>query len=241
MLHRHSKGVINLYNDIFRLECQRFAEIAKQYANQYQKLLNVLICEITRKEYSTGGEVLHRGYYCPSPVLDIITGNCNRGKLLKRVTSKSKPTYEYGFNGQGNLITVDNIHLGQKEIIILQNKLETGIVFSEEYGIQAISECAYSDNLIESYVFCLHNPYENQVVEYTKEEYTYSTSGLSEMDVFRFLNSQEAPILRHEKYCFQHDTEGFLSQYTAAEYDGEFVKDSMWQDHVYSARIKRKV
>lgn len=222
-------------------ECQRLAEVANQYRDKCHLLYNELSSNVVKYEYSSGGEVLHRGYYCPSPILDIVVGNGNRGKLLKTLTAKSKPTYKYGFDSQNELVVVNVLHLDESEIIIRQGNTETGVWFSKDFDINVLSESYYHNNQISSYIFCRYNSFENHVFDYRKEEYRYSAEGLEVADIFRFFNDKKAPILQHEQYHFQHDDEGYLSKYTVAEYDGEFVKDSMWQDHVYSARIKRKV
>lgn len=47
-------------------------------------------------QYTIGGETLHRGYYCPSLIKDIVIGNCNRGRLVRNTKKAKKITYEYG-------------------------------------------------------------------------------------------------------------------------------------------------
>ena len=49
----------------FKLECNRFSLIAKKHLLDCQKTYSALISNIKRKEYSTGGELLPRGFYCP--------------------------------------------------------------------------------------------------------------------------------------------------------------------------------
>lgn len=46
-----------------------------------------------------GDECIHRGYYCPSLIKDIVIGNCKCGGIIKRRTAKSERdlSYEYGF------------------------------------------------------------------------------------------------------------------------------------------------
>ena len=48
--------------------------------------------------------MLTRGYLCSSPIYDIVTGNCSRGKIIKRISKLKKITYEYGFDKNNNLI-----------------------------------------------------------------------------------------------------------------------------------------
>lgn len=224
----------------YLLECQRFSEIAMQYKDTCEGLYTTLQAKVSNEKYSVGGESLHRGYYCPSPILDIVSGNCNRGKLLKRLTIKSKPTYKYGFDND-KLIVINSIHTDKNEIIVRKDKLEIGIVFSKEFGIQTISECTHINGQIASYTVCLYDPFENRVVDYKKEDYQYSSEGLSVVDIFSFLNSKNAPILQHQQYHFLHDNEGYLSKYTVINYEGEFVKPSVWDNHTFDISIKRKI
>ncbi|WP_169007344.1 hypothetical protein [Faecalispora jeddahensis] len=225
----------------FLLECQRFSDIARHYGGKSQALYEELISKVISEEYSTGGELLHRGYYCPSPILDIIVGNSSRGKILKRLTSKSKPTYRYRFDGNNNIIIINYIHLNCDEIIIRKGELETGIAFSKDFGIHTLSECNYCDSQITSYIYCLYDSSKNSVVEYRKENYSYSEEGLEAVDIFKFLNSKSSPILQHDQYHFQHDENGYLSKYTVINYEGEHVKPSAWDNHIFNITIQRKV
>ena len=78
----------------FERECQRMRAIGDQYNSHCLRILEEMSREVLRKEYSVGGEVMHRGYYCPNPIGDIIIDNAKRGRLLKRLTERSKPSYE---------------------------------------------------------------------------------------------------------------------------------------------------
>jgi hypothetical protein len=225
----------------FKLECERISKIAIEYSLVCDDIYEELNSNVTRYEYSTGGKTIHRGYYCPSPVLDIIVGGCNRGKLLKRLTSKSKPTYKYGFNDQNQLIISNYIHLNLNEIIIHKKNSTTGIVFSKDFGINTISECVYHDGRIASYICCLYFADEKSVTEYKKEEYGYSSNGLEYVDTYTFLNSKDTPILSRDRYQFMHDSNGYLSQYNVTEYEGEKAKEPYGEDFVYDVRILRKV
>lgn len=223
----------------FILECQRISDIATQYKDKCQFYFEELCHKVVREEYSVGGEVLHRGYYCPSPIYDIVVGNANRGKLLKRQTSRSNPTYKYGFDMNDNLITISQSY--NNEFIIWNGETEIGISFSKDFGIEHISECFYNGRQIQSYVFCLYNQNENHIVQYQRENYEYSEFGLKTADFMNFFENEKPPILQHDKYHFQHDNEGFLSKYTVVEYDGDSIKDSVWKNHVFDVNIERKV
>ena len=234
-----------LYCKPYVRECERLAEIAMQYKDNCQQLYDELSSDVVRYEYAVRGETLYRGYYCPSPVQDIVIGNCKRGKLLKKLTILSKPTYKYGFDSHNELVIVDilpvEVSFGEKEIIIRQGDTETGIRFSPHHGIVELCECRYQDGKISSYILCVYNPYDDHVSEFMKEEYRYSSEGLATADFYDFLNDEQAPILVHDQYRFQHDSEGFLSKYTSVDFDGDSVKDSVWKDHEFTVYIKRKV
>lgn len=225
----------------FVLECQRFSELAMRYNGQYHSLNIKLSKEIVTEEYSTGGELLHRGYYCPSPILDIVVGNCNRGRLLKHLTRKNKPSYRYGFNNEGKLILVDQINLNSHEFIFYNNESEIGITFLGNDGIQSLSECKSCNHQIQSYIFCLYHPVENHIIEYVKEDYAYSETKLCKTNVYRFVNERDGLLLRREEYAFKHDSDGYLSHYTVTEYDGNSIKPSIWDGHEFDIKIKRKV
>lgn len=225
-------------NETFILECKRLAEIAEQYHEECKSIYNRLKSEAIREEFSVGGEKLHRGYYCPSPIFDIVVGNVNRGKLLKRLTARIKPVYKYSFDRDGSLIIAE--HGSEKEIIIRHSGVEIGILFVGNSHIDAVSECIYDGEKIQSYVFGLYDEGEKCISEYNKESYEYSANGLETVDWFRFTNYLNRQILEHEKYHFIHK-DGYLSQYTVVEYDGDMPKDTIYNNRIFDVNIKRLV
>ena len=50
----------------------------------YDKFLEDAQRAVCSIEYGRGGELFHRGYYFPSPFFDLVVGNANRGRLVKR-------------------------------------------------------------------------------------------------------------------------------------------------------------
>lgn len=224
-------------NETFIIECNRLAEIVEQYRGECQLIYERLKNEAVREKFAVGGEKIHRGFYCPSPIIDVV-GNANRGKLLKRLTARSKPTYRYSFDRDGRLIIAE--HGGYKEIIIRRDDVETGILFTKKWGIYAVSECIYNGEKIQSYVFGLYDEGEKCINEYSKETYEYSENGLETVDWRRFSNYLGRQTLEHEKYHFSHK-DGYLSQYKVVEYDGDTPKDSVYNDRVFDVYVKRLV
>ena len=228
------------------LECERLAEIADSYSNKCSEIYRVLNDSVAREEYSIGGECLHRGYYCPSPIVDIVVGGLNRGKLLKHLTAKHKPTFKYGFNSKDELIVVNRVCLEtgikENEIIIQHERIKTSFVFCDEFGISAVSECVNIGEQITSYTFCLNSSYNKHVSSYIREDYHYSPTGIKIADFFIFSNDRDAPILQHSQYHFHNDEEGHLSGYTVKNFEGDgSAKLSVWDGHIFKVRLTRKL
>jgi len=59
-------------------ECRRLTKLIKRYQPGCKHLFENQAASVVREEYSLGGYALHRGYYCPSLIDDIIIGGCNR-------------------------------------------------------------------------------------------------------------------------------------------------------------------
>lgn len=222
----------------YEAECGRLAQKAKAYEKDYKQLYMELKGKITRYEFASGGQGLHRGFYCPSPILDIITGNLSKGKLLKTLTAKSKPTYTFGFDQQNALVIVENGL--EKEIILHKEKLETGIKFSDSLAISAITECVYQNGKICAYLVGSYDSINRRVVNSYQETYTYLNDLLSIVKTTQFESFMRPPILKQEEYHFQQDSAGFLSSYTVTEFDRGEIKKSVWEGHSFKVNIKRK-
>jgi len=235
----------------FRLECERLSKVAAEYADQLQTWKDTLRQEVEYEEHSTKGEVLHRGFYCPSPIQDIVIGNSNRGRLLQRMTKRSKPTFKYGFNSKGEIILVDHINYEgispSVEVILREGEKELGITFQIWKGMQQIirvSECIYRDNRIVAYTDGHGDSFDPKryVSNIRREEYTYANEGLDVVHMYEFNNYKAtAPLLNHREYRFKHHDEGYLSCYAVIYHPKMTRSEPYWEGHVYDALIKRKV
>ena len=116
--------------------------IAKSYEGNYEQLKQQMLEKTSHLEYASGGECIHRGYLCPSPILDQVIGGCNRGKLIRKPRANSKSYYVYHFNDKENLIGIEKYSNGtcyETEIIIekesvIENEsiIEKGFLIEEE-------------------------------------------------------------------------------------------------------------
>jgi len=224
----------------FILEGQRLNKLIKYYSSRYEELYKEISANVVREEYSVKGEIIHRGYYCPSLIQDIVIGNSNRGKILKRKTSRSHLTYKYGFDSEDRLVVVEQLDGGSIEVIVHKGDKTVGLSFDLEGCIESLAECIYQNGKISSYVFAVAWAGKGEC-EYRREDYNYSADGLEYVDMFDFLGGVGGPILNHERYLFRHDEEGYLSQYYVVEYEGDRVKKSFWDGHPFKVYLKRKI
>lgn len=220
-------------------ESKELAGYIELYKDQCGTLFEKMSGEVVREELCTGQKNLHRGFYCPSPVQDIVIGNCKRGRILKRKPTRRLPDYVYGFDKDNHLVVVTAVPEtdceAMKEVIIRQGNREIGFGFRYGWGIHWISVCTYKDEKILSYVFGEYSHYFKGLGSYHREDYTYSAEGLISVDMYHGLG-----VTSHTKYEFCHK-DGYLSTYTVTEYDGENIKPSVWDGHVFEVYIKRKV
>ena len=219
----------------FKADCNRLSKIAKEHLPLFKSAYKNLNKNVTHKEYSSGGELLTRGYYCPSPVIDIITGNLNRGKLLKRLTSLSKPTYEYCFDKDNKLILINYLHSDCTEILEYENNTVIGITFSTKTNeIVCVSECVYDDCDRIVLLVISHSSFNDCCMdEIHKETYAYNQQGLYTTVVYDYLDSDNCSTLNYDRYEFKHDEDGFLSEYSSYP--------SSLKDDTYKVYVKRKV
>lgn len=161
--------------DYLKNECAR----AQQFLGNRQKQVALHFYEaeqaVINREYALGGDMLHRGFYCPSIIIDSIARNAKRGKLLHSNRAKGTPSFCYGFDESDRLITVS--HANEHELIWYENGVEVGITFSETQSgsnICYLSECVYENNRIQSYSFFHALPDASRIAFMTRELYEYT-------------------------------------------------------------------
>lgn len=207
---------------------QELMDIAAEYADKTDELFSQIKDSIVRTEYSRGGSGLHRGYYCPSLIDDIIIGNASRGKIYKRITSRSRPKHEYCFDREGKLRIVQHydcdteyiIHNGNQEIGLISYFQPPGI-----RGIDVISLCKYDENgKIVSFALGEFSSQRKSIHYCALEQFNYSSGRLQSAIQTRYFQTQTAQWqLTQERYTFRHDAQGNLSEYTAARLSPEGI------------------
>lgn len=199
--------------DAFVKVIAELVSIKQNYADQLSELRTAAEEKIVRFEYSKGGETIHRGYYCPSPVLDLIIGGMKRGRLFK----KKKPefgnySYEYGFDMEGRLLRVKGVNefttpdsRFNEEYLIYIGDVVYGLEFDNLGELGVMSKTIYDNGKLMKYERSLCGVEKFADLHY--EEYTYDNNRLSEVDFF-FNISPQLELYEEDRLRVEHDQDG---------------------------------
>ncbi|MBE6948822.1 MAG: hypothetical protein E7456_03145 [Ruminococcaceae bacterium] len=226
----------------FQLECLRFLSIAEKHKDTAVDLYNNAENSVIREECAIRGEVLHRGYYHPSPIIDIVIGRCDRGNLLKRITKRSKITFKYGFDESGRLVVIKSyseLPNQSKEVIIHNENTVLGISIGDDGTIDYLCEEVYENGKLIELTRASYFNHSNKISDLHKEKYLYDSFGLKTTDMYMY--SPDILLLQHIQFNFTHDEEGYLSKYNCVEFNSKNVNTSSANDYWYDVYDKRKI
>ena len=128
----------------YQSEAMRFAALAGLYDGRKSEWESRL-AETQRQEYCRGGLTVIRGYYSPSPLGDVVVGNCSRGTLTKKYSPKTT-NYIYSFNEDGQIIKIESVdqdHICATEYILNNEQTSTGILYDARGNVTRIVEERY--------------------------------------------------------------------------------------------------
>ena len=195
--------------------------IKKKYADKLPDLRTAAEEQVVKLEYSKGGESIHRGYYCPSLVLDLVVGGLNRGRLFKRkIPEFGDYSYEFGFDKDGKLLRIKQVnnfttpdsHFDEEYLIYLKD-IVYGLEFDYLGKLIGVSRCFYDNGNLTKYERTCHDD-----LDY--EEYIYDSNRLSEVN--RFFNIVPSlKLYEEEKLHVEHDEDGNISRFITYESDGK--------------------
>lgn len=140
-----------------------------------------------------GGDCLHRGILNPSPILDLLVADCNRGiPLDPKAALTGEPYYEFLYDAADRLIGVRHYAASQpgtlpkdQEFILRRGVQEYGITFETATGrVLCVCKAAKPHGYVESYAFTDFDPYgpSDMVLHY--EYFTYTGERLSGAEVY---------------------------------------------------------
>lgn len=229
----------NAFCEPYLKEASAFTDLIKAQKGNKQLLEKSLLEHAFREEKSRGGENIHRGFYCPSLIQDIVVGNCKRGSLCK--SNNPKATYTHYFDSNNNHIATRRQEgkFIATEYILYDNNKSLGIMFDDMNQLETIAECEYDeDGRILKYVLALCDTKNDTVIEFYKEFYTYSKENI--VVETSNLNCNISPVLLSlNKYSFRVES-GLLKKYTVEVFDNEDISGQPLNTRCYNVKIKRK-
>ena len=178
--------------------------------------------EPTRDEYCLQSRYLHRGFYCPSLILEHIVDNVKRGRLAKRMTSRTNPTNGY-FYDEDDIMRMTETYYPNgaftTEYLFYEDNIVFGITCEPNYRIQMISVEKYSDNRIQSYLVAFFDHIKTDQVSHMEyQSYQYGESCLDaewyDMNALSLL-SPKYKSCRYQKYHFSTDEHGNIEKNSA--------------------------
>jgi len=215
--------VCNMISDIW--DCKAINDIVYSIEGKHIQLFEQYSCAVVRKEFAKDVKLMHRGYYCPSLISDVISGNVERGKIVKEKSTKGKIDFIYGFNALNQLITIEGN--SSKEFIMRDKNKEIGIMFND-FGIEGISECIYDDNKLQMYAYYDYLAHEG-VLNCELERYTYLPEKLI-VDL-SFYSCPNNKLISNDRYVFEIK-DGYLCNYSVINAN---------KDKKYNVMIKRSI
>ena len=203
------------------------APSVSRYAGAFQELSAELDPLLHHYQYGSHSD-LYRGYYCPSPVDDVICGNVSRGRLLKR-PPRSLPAFEYGFDARDNLLRCRSMCSPEQgwftEYVMKREASETVAV---EYGpdglLNTVTRCCYEQGRIlcfeQAYVcFADDGCIEEAAFTVKAQRYHYDTDGILRRAVL--LDATSCPAhppnpaikdFRQSEFSFVADAKGKIAR-----------------------------
>ena len=185
---------------------------------------------------------LHRGYYCPSRVYDLVVGNVKRGTLLKRLTARSKSYFLYGFDEKDRLLWskhfYNNCHIKSEYLLHMGSSIY-GFTIDLRGHLEAITEEVYENNRLVCYRYLLVVSRESAIepVEMKQENYTYDSEGLLYCDWYRL--HPAIFLLTHERVTFARK-DGYLTQYWVDRIVGSTHQEVVEKSDIYDVLVERK-
>lgn len=215
-----------------RSDIQQIEAFVKPYIYSFKDHYESNLKNCVYWQYATRGEVFHRGFYCPTLVMDSVIGNYTRGRKVKKEPAKS-PYFRYGFDESEKLLIVDYYDdFDTHEFLIYEQDREYGITFQQSEGITKASQCLFDDKhrLITYLYFDMFKS--GRSTSYRKECYQYFDENLL-VDCYDIFNYN----IQHDKYNFSVK-DGYLTQFTIEESEFNSIK-SVKNINVY--KLKKPV
>lgn len=188
---------------------------------------------VSYEEWSVGGKSMDRGYYCPSTVRDLVVVGQSRGKLLKRPRPQSRPSFCYGFDQNGSLLTVTALQEQsgkplRKEVLFYEGEIQYGLAADVDGGSLSLCVCRYEEGKLRSYRLYFYKEGVG-VDRFLAEDYERQEDGRAEITFYEFrlsnpyFDQEWTPRLYdHRRYsCFLTEDGQLVCRQTDYDKNGE--------------------
>lgn len=222
-------------------ECMRLISIGERFLDSETMHNKAKRIEETKVEHAVGGDI-HRGVYCPSPILDIVVGNLHRGRIVKRVSQATKLSHRFCFGENNEMIYCEEIQDGAVysiEHVFTEGMFRYGVSHDREHNLSAVSEECFQDGKLISYKYIDIYPDNGNYfcANLHLESYQYDELGLAYAEKTEY----QPYIDELQKYSYHFTREGgYLSTYTALAFP--LIQGTIPSENypVYRVSVKRK-
>jgi len=228
-----TKSTSELKLESFEQLNKKYLSLHKKYTGVYEQLISDVEAKAHHRQYAKGGWTIHRGFYSPS-FQDLVTGGCNRGRLLKKEPKSRKYSFEYIFDEHDRLICVkrrdDNVNVSSVEMIVYEETRVLSLVYDVllNHAPHCILECWYENNNIRRYERATLELGGSRCFDIIVEESSYEEQILS--SVLMSVYIPEIHTLKRERYDFYRDEKGQLNTYTVRSIGVNSDTDVIFED-----------
>ena len=224
-----------------KMECERLAQIAQLIYADIDDIEASAKRLTARTEAATESDI-HRGVYCPSPILDIVIGNLSRGRILKRNPASGKAGYQFQFDREGSLLSAESLCANMPnviEYIVHHEDRIYGLTVNPLYGPVFISEETFAAQKLIHYRYAnlISEKNELQCLSLHSESYFYDDFGLKFSERLDYQAVMNSVDIWH--YEFERKN-GYLTTFKAIEKPFERNAEILSALPTYIVRVKRK-
>lgn len=184
-----------------------FRELIAIYNNLFPEFIEQNRQKAVRTAYAQGGDCVHRGIHCPSPVLSLVVG-CNAGVEIEDGEQATENYFKYSFDADDQLIVASHYDFHESrmipdemEFIFRRDHVEYGITFHNGWNeITRISKVVFrEDGQPESYAASDYDEAEPELMFLHYEEYVYENDLPQRAEVY-FGVSPELDMYEHHTF-----------------------------------------
>ena len=183
------------------------------------------------------------GYYDPDFIEPLVVGNVLRGRLIKNNVFDPKYWYQYGINGDDELIFIKSKcteEAYENEYLIHKEGCVTGITYDISSPDKVIRyvECHFNDRrqIVQyKYLYLIgEDPREMVLEDYHYDEngyldVMYTIELFNDYDADKLAMLYQVPATKYpwtkKKFIFTHDDEGYFSGYHCIHYYDDILPD----------------